>query len=206
MTLKLSQVVFSFVSSYIFKILISSYQNADHNFLKKYSRLTLSYLIHLALQLDCERGTIASHSTMLLRSTVRPHRRAQYLWTISYQTMDSSGRQKTNITQCIQLFHSLTQYFQLSVSFYLSFSLSLGFVSSPPQAVCEVRAKGVFPTLQVTDACSSGSVGRLSKVHLWKLFSLDILNEHLLSNPSTVELTYRTPTRHRLRAEYTIHN
>lgn len=108
MTLKLSQVVFSFVSSYIFKILISSYQNADHNFLKKYSRLTLSYLIHLALQLDCERGTIASHSTMLLRSTVRPHRRAQYLWTISYQTMDSSGRQKTNITQCIQLFHSLT--------------------------------------------------------------------------------------------------
>ncbi|XP_070771214.1 cilia- and flagella-associated protein 65 [Enoplosus armatus] len=116
-----------------------------------------------ALQLDCERGTIASHSTILLRSTVRPHRRAQYLWTISYQTLNASG-----------------------------------VVSSPPQAVCEVRAKGVFPTLQVTDACSGGSVGRLSKVHLWKLFSLDSLNEHLLSNPSPAELTYRTPTRHSL--------
>ncbi|XP_068557648.1 cilia- and flagella-associated protein 65 [Cebidichthys violaceus] len=116
-----------------------------------------------ALQLDCERGTIASHSTMLLRSTVRPHRRAQYLWTISYQMLNASG-----------------------------------FVSSPPQAVCEVRAKGVFPTLQVIDVCSGGGVGRLSKAHLWKLFSLDSLNEHMLSNPAPAELTYRTPTMHSL--------
>ncbi|KAM7380772.1 hypothetical protein PAMP_004045 [Pampus punctatissimus] len=118
-----------------------------------------------ALQLDCERGIIASRSTMILRSTVKPHRRAQYLWSISYQTLDSSG-----------------------------------FVSSPPQVVCEVRTKGVFPTLQVTDAFSSGSVGGLNKVHLWKLFSLDSLNEHLLSNPSSTELTYRTPTRHSVRS------
>uniref|UniRef100_A0A8C3A4G6 Si:ch1073-349o24.2 n=1 Tax=Cyclopterus lumpus TaxID=8103 RepID=A0A8C3A4G6_CYCLU len=105
----------------------------------------------LALQLDCERGTIVSRSTMLLRSTVGPHRRAQYLWTISYQMLNAS-------------------------------------------AVCEVRAKGVFPTLQVIDVCSGGSVGRLSKVRLWKLFSLDSLNEHILSNPSPGEL--KTPTRH----------
>ncbi|XP_059199527.1 cilia- and flagella-associated protein 65 [Centropristis striata] len=116
-----------------------------------------------ALQLDCDRGTIASHSKMLLRSTVRPHRRAQYLWTISYQTLDSSGR-----------------------------------VSSTPQAVCEVRTKGVFPTLQVIDVHSGGSVSQLSKVHLWKLFSLDTFNEHMLSNPSSAELTYTTPTRHSL--------
>ncbi|XP_035860503.1 cilia- and flagella-associated protein 65 isoform X3 [Sander lucioperca] len=116
-----------------------------------------------ALQLDCDRGTIASHATMLLRSTVRPHRRAQYLWTISYQMLNASG-----------------------------------FVSSPPQTVCEVRAKGVFPTLQVIDVWGGGSVGSLSKVHLWKLFSLDSLNEHMLSNPSPAELTYRTPTRHSL--------
>ncbi|XP_037646659.1 cilia- and flagella-associated protein 65 isoform X1 [Sebastes umbrosus] len=113
-----------------------------------------------ALQLDCERGTIASHSTMLLQSTVRPHRRAQYLWTISYQMLNASG-----------------------------------FVLSPPQAVCEVRGKGVFPTLQVIDVCS---VGGLSKVHVWKLFSLDSLNEHLLSNPNPAELMNRTPTRHSL--------
>nr|XP_046260401.1 cilia- and flagella-associated protein 65 isoform X2 [Scatophagus argus] len=116
-----------------------------------------------ALQLDCERGTITSHSTMLLRSTARPHRRAQYLWIISYQTLNASG-----------------------------------FVSSPPQALCEVQAKGVFPTLKVIDACGGGSVDKLSKVHLWKLFSLDSLNEHLFSNPSPVELTYKTPTRHSL--------
>ncbi|XP_071348758.1 cilia- and flagella-associated protein 65 isoform X2 [Trachinotus anak] len=118
-----------------------------------------------ALQLDCERGTITSHSTMLLQSTVRPYRRAQYLWKISYQTLNTSG-----------------------------------FVSSSPQAVCEVRAKGVFPTLQVTDVCSGGSVAGLSKVHLWKLLSLDRLNKHLLSNPSSAELTYETPTRHSLRS------
>ncbi|XP_070694450.1 cilia- and flagella-associated protein 65 [Pempheris klunzingeri] len=121
------------------------------------------------LQLDCERGTIASHSTMLLRSTVRPHRRAQYQWTISYQTLNASG-----------------------------------FVSSPSQPVCEVRVKGVFPTLKVTDICSGGSVGRLSKVQLWKLFSLDSLNEYLLLNPSSAELTYRTPTRHSLRSSLSV--
>ncbi|KAE8299504.1 Cilia- and flagella-associated protein 65 [Larimichthys crocea] len=117
------------------------------------------------LKLDCERGTIASHSTMLLRSTIRPQRQAQYLWTISYQTLNASG-----------------------------------FVSSPPQALCEVRANGVFPTLKVIDVFGSGSVDKLSKVHLWKLFSLDSLNKHLLSNPSPVELTYTTPTRHSLRS------
>ncbi|XP_071368292.1 cilia- and flagella-associated protein 65 [Centroberyx affinis] len=114
-----------------------------------------------ALQLDSVRGTIASHSRMLLRSTVRPHRRTRYQWTISYQTLNASG-----------------------------------FVSSPAQKVCEVQGEGVFPTLQVIDACSGGSVGGLSKVQLWNLFSLDGLNEHLLSSPSPPELTYRTPTRH----------
>ncbi|XP_026150303.1 cilia- and flagella-associated protein 65 isoform X2 [Mastacembelus armatus] len=118
------------------------------------------------LQLDCEKGTIPSHCTMLLRSTVKPQRQAQYLWTISYQTLNA-----------------------------------IGVVSSPLQAVCEVRAKGVFPTLQVIDVCSGDSGGgRLSKVHLWKLFSLDNLNKHLLCNPSSAELTYRTPTRHSLRS------
>ncbi|KAF3842925.1 hypothetical protein F7725_001774 [Dissostichus mawsoni] len=114
-----------------------------------------------ALKLDCAMGTIASRSKMLLRSTVRPNRRAQYLWTISYQTLNASG-----------------------------------LASSPLQAVCEVRAKGVFPTLRVIDVCSGGSVGRLSKGHLWKLFSLDRLNELMLSNPCPAELTHRTPIRH----------
>ncbi|KAM8855968.1 cilia- and flagella-associated protein 65 isoform 2-T2 [Spinachia spinachia] len=116
-----------------------------------------------ALRFDCERETIVSHSKVLLRSTVRPHRRAQYLWTISCQMLNSSG-----------------------------------IVCSPPRAVCEVRAKSVFPTLRVIDVCGGGSVGRLSKVHLWKLFSLDSLNEHMRSNTSPAGLAYRTTTRNSL--------
>ncbi|KAM6934057.1 cilia- and flagella-associated protein 65 [Xenentodon cancila] len=115
------------------------------------------------LKLDCERGTIASRSKMLLQSTCRPGRQAQYLWTISYQTLNSRG-----------------------------------LVSCPPQALCEVQAKGVFPTLQVIDACCGGSVGMLSKVHLWNFFTLDNLNEHLLATPSPAELTFQAPMRHSL--------
>lgn len=51
--------------------------------------------------------------------------------------------------------------------------------------------------MQVTDARSSGSVEALSKLYLWKLFSLDALNTYLLSEPGPSELTYRVPTRHR---------
>ncbi|XP_029968198.1 cilia- and flagella-associated protein 65 [Salarias fasciatus] len=116
-----------------------------------------------ALHLDLERGTISSLSTMQLRSTVRPHRRTRYLWTINYQIISVSG-----------------------------------FALSPPQTLCEVQAKGVFPTLQVTDGWSSGSASILSKLRLWKLFSLDSFNEHLLSSPSPAELTFKTPTRHSL--------
>ncbi|KAM4608647.1 cilia- and flagella-associated protein 65 [Polymixia lowei] len=113
------------------------------------------------LQLDSVRGTIASHSRMLLRSTVSPHRQALYQWTISYQTLSAKGS-----------------------------------ALSPPQVFCEVRGEGVFPTLQVIDARSGDTLGGLSKVQIWNLFSLDGLNSHLLSNPAPPELTYRTPTRH----------
>ncbi|XP_035460487.2 cilia- and flagella-associated protein 65 isoform X2 [Scophthalmus maximus] len=118
-----------------------------------------------ALQLHCDKGTIASHSTMLIWSTFKPYRRTQYLWKISYQTLNANG-----------------------------------LVSSPPQPVCEVRAKGVFPTLQVTDVCGGGSMGRLSKKHLRTLFSLDSLNKHLLSNPSSAEPIHGTPAEHSLRS------
>ncbi|XP_015251819.1 PREDICTED: coiled-coil domain-containing protein 108 [Cyprinodon variegatus] len=116
-----------------------------------------------ALQLDCETGTIASHSTFFLQSTLRLCTKAQYFWAISYQIVNASGS-----------------------------SLSR------PQNLCEVQAKGVYPTLQVMDACSSGSMARLSKQYLWKLFSLDNLNEHLLSMPSPAEVSYKIPTRHSL--------
>uniref|UniRef100_A0A8D2ZWM9 Coiled-coil domain-containing protein 108 n=1 Tax=Scophthalmus maximus TaxID=52904 RepID=A0A8D2ZWM9_SCOMX len=125
---------------------------------------------HLSVHpsLHCDKGTIASHSTMLIWSTFKPYRRTQYLWKISYQTLNANG-----------------------------------LVSSPPQPVCEVRAKGVFPTLQVTDVCGGGSMGRLSKKHLRTLFSLDSLNKHLLSNPSSAEPIHGTPAEHSCPSTFT---
>lgn len=63
--------------------------------------------------------------------------------------------------------------------------------------LCQVEAEGVYPTLEVTDARSSGSVEGLSKLYLWKLFCIDVLNTYLLSEPGPAELTYRVPTRDR---------
>ncbi|KAK3543244.1 hypothetical protein QTP70_014102, partial [Hemibagrus guttatus] len=63
-------------------------------------------------------------------------------------------------------------------------------------SLCQFEAEGVYPTLEVTDARSSGSLEGLSKLYLWKLFCLDALNTYLLSEPGPAELTYRMPTRH----------
>ncbi|XP_061081714.1 cilia- and flagella-associated protein 65 [Conger conger] len=67
-----------------------------------------------------------------------------------------------------------------------------------PQYLCEVKAEGVFPVLQVTDVRGSGGVEGLSKLQLWGLFSLDPLNAYLRRDPTPPELTYRVPTRHSL--------
>ncbi|KAM6946159.1 cilia- and flagella-associated protein 65 [Aplochiton taeniatus] len=117
-----------------------------------------------ALELDPTRGTIPSRSRLRIRSTLRLARRTHYRWTISYQTLNSTGM-----------------------------------VQGAPQSVCEVRGEGVYPTLEVTDIRSAGSLSGLSKLQLWKLFSLDELNQHLRSDPAPPELTYRVPTRHSLR-------
>lgn len=156
---------------------------------------TVVFLIPTALQLKWEKGTISSHSRLLLQSTVRPHRWAQYQWTISYQTMNANGRWETRTrahTKCI--LHSMLLILK-TLSAFLYVFLS-GIVSSPPQALCEVFGKGVLPTLHVVDACSGGSVSGLSKIHLWNLFSLDGFNQHLLSPPA--ELSSRNSTGHRL--------
>ncbi|XP_035248497.1 cilia- and flagella-associated protein 65 isoform X2 [Anguilla anguilla] len=67
-----------------------------------------------------------------------------------------------------------------------------------PARLCQVKAEGVFPVLQVTDARGSGGVAGLSKLQLWGLFSLDALNAYLRRDPTPPELTYRVPTRHSL--------
>lgn len=46
----------------------------------------------LAIQLEFEKGTIASHSKLPVQLTVKPHRQARYLWTISYQILSTTGK------------------------------------------------------------------------------------------------------------------
>ncbi|XP_074451787.1 cilia- and flagella-associated protein 65 isoform X3 [Larus michahellis] len=64
------------------------------------------------------------------------------------------------------------------------------------QPLCCIIATGVYPTFCIADACSAGSASGISKLHLWRLFSLDTLNEYLEQDPTPSELTYRVPTRH----------
>ncbi|XP_024142553.1 cilia- and flagella-associated protein 65 isoform X3 [Oryzias melastigma] len=111
-----------------------------------------------ALQLHSEGGSIHSRCKAALRSTLRADRRAQYLWTISYQVLDANG-----------------------------------FALHSPQTLCEVRAEGVIPVLQVVDACSSGAAAVISKRHMWELFSLDGFNEHVRS----AGLCFQTTTKRR---------
>ncbi|KYO24080.1 coiled-coil domain-containing protein 108 isoform A [Alligator mississippiensis] len=42
----------------------------------------------------------------------------------------------------------------------------------------------------------AGSASGISKLHLWRLFCLDTLNQYLAREPTPVELTYSVPTRH----------
>ncbi|KAM9548488.1 cilia- and flagella-associated protein 65 isoform 7-T7 [Guaruba guarouba] len=64
------------------------------------------------------------------------------------------------------------------------------------QPLCCIVATGVYPTFCITDACSAGSGSGISKLHLWRLFSLDMLNKYLKQDPTPSELIYRVPTRH----------
>ncbi|KAL0985623.1 hypothetical protein UPYG_G00159560 [Umbra pygmaea] len=76
---------------------------------------------------------------------------------------------------------------------------SAGSVLEAPQHLCQVQAVGVYPTLEVIDSRCHGSTEGLSKLQLWRLFSLDQLNAYLKRDPAPPELTYRVPTRHSLR-------
>ncbi|NWX56001.1 CFA65 protein, partial [Promerops cafer] len=64
------------------------------------------------------------------------------------------------------------------------------------QPLCCIVATGVYPTLCITDACTTGIASSISKLHIWKLFSLDTLNDFLDQDPTPGELMYKVPTRH----------
>ncbi|KAM6460482.1 cilia- and flagella-associated protein 65 isoform 3-T4 [Liasis olivaceus] len=64
------------------------------------------------------------------------------------------------------------------------------------QSVCCVIATGIYPSICIIDACGTGSASGISKLHLWRLFSMDTLNQYLEREPTPQELTFRVPTRH----------
>uniref|UniRef100_A0A8C5NP72 Cilia and flagella associated protein 65 n=1 Tax=Junco hyemalis TaxID=40217 RepID=A0A8C5NP72_JUNHY len=69
-------------------------------------------------------------------------------------------------------------------------------VKEKEEFLCRVVATGVYPILRITDACTTGTARSNTKMHIWKLFSLDTLNEYLERDPTPGELTYKVPTRH----------
>ncbi|XP_014640990.1 PREDICTED: coiled-coil domain-containing protein 108 [Ceratotherium simum simum] len=64
------------------------------------------------------------------------------------------------------------------------------------QELCHVSLMAVYPLLSILDACSMGSAEGITRKHLWRLFSLDMLNSYLERDPTPCELTYKVPTRH----------
>uniref|UniRef100_A0A8C5SG10 Cilia and flagella associated protein 65 n=1 Tax=Laticauda laticaudata TaxID=8630 RepID=A0A8C5SG10_LATLA len=62
--------------------------------------------------------------------------------------------------------------------------------------VCYVVATGIYPSICIVDACGTGCASGISKLHLWRLFSLERLNQYLEREPTPQELTFRVPTRH----------
>ncbi|XP_074001440.1 cilia- and flagella-associated protein 65 [Numenius arquata] len=75
-------------------------------------------------------------------------------------------------------------------------AIDLASTKEEQQPLCCIVATGIYPTFCITDACSAGSGSGISRLHLWRLFSLDTLNEYLEQEPAPSELTYRVPTRH----------
>ncbi|NXU36958.1 CFA65 protein, partial [Drymodes brunneopygia] len=122
----------------------------------------------LALELEHSRGSMPARSKAYLRIKVRPACRLRYTWTIKYAICTPRGEMDV-----------------------------LGSArTTEKQLLCCVVATGVYPTLRITDACITGIASTISKLHLWKLFSLDLLNEYLERDPTPGELTYKVPTKH----------
>nr|XP_036872459.1 cilia- and flagella-associated protein 65 isoform X2 [Manis javanica] len=67
------------------------------------------------------------------------------------------------------------------------------------QELCCVFLTAVYPLLSILDVHPTGSAEGITRKHLWRLFSLDMLNSYLERDPTPCELTYEVPTRHSTR-------
>ncbi|NXH39067.1 CFA65 protein, partial [Dicaeum eximium] len=106
------------------------------------------------------------------------------------------ARSKTFVRMKVRLARRLRYVWTIKYAICTRRAGDLASRKEKPQPLCCIVATGVYPTLRITDACTIGIANRNSKLHIWKLFSLDTLNEFLQRDPTPGELTYKVPTRH----------
>ncbi|XP_069083229.1 cilia- and flagella-associated protein 65 [Pleurodeles waltl] len=70
---------------------------------------------------------------------------------------------------------------------------------SKKEMLCKAVAQGIYPSFCITDALPECSIGCITRMQLWRLFSLETLNAYLERDPTQPELTYRVPARHSTR-------
>ncbi|XP_043931157.1 cilia- and flagella-associated protein 65 [Protopterus annectens] len=90
-------------------------------------------------------------------------------------------------------------HYTWTITYHVVTSKVLNNTLQEKQELCNVTAEGIFPTLTIADAHTTGSAAGISKMQLWKLFSLETLISYLERDPTPNELIYRVPTRHSTR-------
>ncbi|CAK8673924.1 unnamed protein product [Clavelina lepadiformis] len=105
-----------------------------------------------------------------------------------------AARSKTVITAMVHPYRRVLYTWSLFYELFNSAGKSI--TPNCKYLLCQLSADGVFPTLAITDARSSGSGANISKTQLWRWFSLEHLNSCLDSDPDEAELIYSVSTRH----------
>ncbi|XP_069472961.1 cilia- and flagella-associated protein 65 [Ambystoma mexicanum] len=75
-------------------------------------------------------------------------------------------------------------------------ALDLASTISQKELLCQATAQGIFPSFCISDALPECSSNCITRMQLWRLFSLETLNAYLERDPTPAELIYRVPTRH----------
>lgn len=120
---------------------------------------------------------------------------SQVVCAIIDQTVQDCNRPDSRSPSAEQFIHSCT--LSPFCFTFLSQVPDLASTKAEQHPLCCIEATGVHPTIRIAAACSAGSAGGISRLLLWRLLSLDTLNEYLQRDPAPSELTYRVPTRHR---------
>ncbi|NXL72599.1 CFA65 protein, partial [Leptocoma aspasia] len=115
---------------------------------------------------------------------------------LEYSRGTIPARSKAFVRMKVRLARRLRYIWSIKYAICTRRAADLASKKEKQQPLCCIVATGVYPTLRITDACTIGIANSNSKLHIWKLFSLDTLNEFLDRDPTPGELTYKFPIRH----------